>query len=129
MQIDPRFGVAALWLEASLRHKGVFKEAVALRRLFNPEAFPAIERTFQKHGFAPLLVECGEQFKQDGALVTAARCFAQAEQKEEALNLLESCRERGCFSLATLKVEPDFDPLRDDPPFRKLLHEAGLMQE
>ena len=129
MQIDPRFGVAALWLEASLRHKGMFKEAVALRQSFSPEDAQAIERTFQTRGFDPLLLEEGERFKQSGALVTAARCFAQAERKEEALVLLESCRERGCFSLASLKVEPDFDPLREDARFRKLLQDAGLTHE
>ena len=32
LQLDPKFGVALFWLEGSLRHKGMFKEAVALRQ-------------------------------------------------------------------------------------------------
>jgi len=126
LQIDPRFGVAALWLEASLRHKGMFKEAVALRKMFDPANAQAIERTFQTRGFSPLLIKGGEEFEQGGVLVTAARCYAQAGQKEKALALLENCRQRGCFSLATLRVEPDFDVLRDEPRFQKLVQEAGL---
>jgi tetratricopeptide (TPR) repeat protein len=129
LQIDPRFGVAALWLEASLRHKRMFKEAVALRQLFNPEDAQRIERKFRAQGFESLLLESGEQFKQGGVLVTAARCYAQAGHKEEALTLLETCRERGCFSLASLKVEPDFDVLRDEPRFRKLVQEIGLARD
>ena len=126
LQIDPRFGVAALWLEASYRHKGMFKEAVALRQMFNPAAAQEVESTFRTKGFAPLLIKSGEDFEQNGVLVTAARCYAQAGDKEKALALLEACRERGCFSLATLKVEPDFDVLRDEPRFQKLLLESHL---
>ena len=126
LQLDPRFGVAALWLEASLRHKGMFKEAVALRKAFDPANAQAIDRTFRTQGFTPLLMKSGEEFEKDGVLVTAARCYAQAGQKEKALTLLESCRERGCFSLASLKTEPDFDVLRDEPRFQKLLQQAGL---
>ncbi|MBI1740101.1 MAG: winged helix-turn-helix domain-containing protein [Acidobacteriales bacterium] len=126
LQIDPRFGVAALWLEASLRHKGMFKEAVALRQLFNPETAQAVERKFRTQGFQSLLLESCEQFQQNGALVTAARCYAQAQRKEQALTLLETCRERGCFSLATLNIEPDFDVLREEPRFRKLVQGVGL---
>jgi TolB-like protein/DNA-binding winged helix-turn-helix (wHTH) protein/Tfp pilus assembly protein PilF len=126
LQMDPRFGVAGLWLEAALRHKGMFQEAVALRQVFNPAEARAVEQTFRTQGFAPLLVKCGEEFEKDGVLVTAARCYAQAGQKEKALTLLESCRERGCFSLASLKVEPDFDGLREEPRFQNLLKQAGL---
>jgi TolB-like protein/DNA-binding winged helix-turn-helix (wHTH) protein/Tfp pilus assembly protein PilF len=129
LQIDPRFGVAALWLEASLRHKGMFKEAVALRQMFDPSNAQATERTFRTQGFTPLLVKGGEEFEKSGVLVTAARCYAQAGQKEKALTLLENCRQRGCFSLATLRVEPDFDVLREEPRFRKLVEAAGLAEK
>lgn len=126
LQLDPKFGVAALWLEASLRHAGRFKEAVALRQIFDPENAQATEHTFKTRGFDPLLVESGEEFQKAGALVTAARCYAQAGQKEQALTLLENCAERKCFSLASLKVEPDFDGLRDEPRFQKLMQHVGL---
>jgi TolB-like protein/DNA-binding winged helix-turn-helix (wHTH) protein len=126
LEMDPKFGVAALWLEASLRHTGRFKEAVALRQMFDPANAQATERTFKTQGFDPLLVASGEEFQKAGALVTAARCYAQVGRKEQALSLLESCAERRCFSLATLKVEPDFDGLRDEPRFRTLVQRVGL---
>jgi TolB-like protein len=126
LQIDPRFGVAALWLEASLRHKGMFKEAVALRQMFDPENASATEHKFKTQGVEALLVECGDEYQKAGALVVAARCYAQAGRKEQALTLLENCSEKRCFSLATLKVEPDFDVLREEPRFRKLVQGTGL---
>jgi Flp pilus assembly protein TadD len=43
-----------------------------------------------------------------------------------ALDLAEeACRERSGF-LTRFKVEPLFDPLRDEPRFKKLLHTIGL---
>jgi len=38
LELDPRFGIALFWLEGSLRHQGLLKEAVALRqRVSTPE--------------------------------------------------------------------------------------------
>jgi TolB-like protein len=127
LQIDPRFGVAMFWLEGSLRHKNLFKEAVALRQaVTTPEKAHIIGRTFKTDGFQPLLRDSAEGFKKDGALVEAARCYAQIGEKREALSLLEECYERRCSSIATLKAEPDFDVLQREPRFQSLLQRLGL---
>ena len=60
--------------------------------------------------------DSAEGFKKDGALVEAARCYAQIGEKSEALSLLEDCYERRCSSIATLKAEPDFDVLQHEAP-------------
>ncbi len=127
LQKDPKFLVALFWLEGSLRHKGMFKEAVALRQSVSPEKAQAIERTFKTDGFQTLLRDSGENFKKDGGLVEAARCFAQIGEKHEALKLLEDCYQRRCSSLATLKAEPDFEVLPQEPRFQDLLQKLGLM--
>ena len=127
LQIDPRFGVALFWLEGSLRHKQLFKEAVALRQaVTTPEKAQIIGRTFKTVGFEPLMRDSAEGFKKDGALVEAARCFAQIGEKSQALSLLEDCYERRCSSIATLKAEPDFDVLQHEPRFQSLLQRLGL---
>ena len=127
LQIDPRFGVAMFWLEGSLRHKKLFKEAVALRQaVTTPEKAQIIGRTFKTAGFEPLMRDSAEGFKKDGALVEAARCYAQIGEKSEALSLLEDCYERRCSSIATLKAEPDFDVLQHEPRFQSLLQRLGL---
>jgi TolB-like protein/tetratricopeptide (TPR) repeat protein len=127
LQMDPNFFVALFWLEGSLRHKGMFKEAVALRQAVYPEKAKAIEHTFKTDGFPPLLRESGENFKKGGALVEAARCYAQIGEKDEALALLENCYQHRCSSLATLKAEPDFEVLQQEPRFQDLLRKVGLM--
>jgi tetratricopeptide (TPR) repeat protein len=113
LQLDPGFGVALFWLEGSFRHKGMFKEAVVLRQaVATPEQAKVIAQKFKTAGFAALLREGGEKFKNGGALIEAARSYAAIGDKETALLLLEDCYQRRCSSIVTLKAEPDFDDLR-----------------
>jgi TolB-like protein/DNA-binding winged helix-turn-helix (wHTH) protein/Tfp pilus assembly protein PilF len=126
LDLDPKFGVALFWLEGSLRHKELFREAVALRQALHPEQSAALEEQFQKRGFPSLLRQNAEDFKKGGALVEAARCYAQIAEKDEAIALLQNCFEHRCSSLVTLKAEPDFDVLRGDSRFQELTRRLGL---
>jgi TolB-like protein len=127
LQLDPKFGVALFWLEASLRHKNLLQEAIALRlAISTPERAQNIRSTFQAAGFQGILREEGETFKNGGDLISAARCFAQIGEKHEALSLLEACYEHRCSSMATVKVEPDFDVLQSEIRFQNLLQRLGL---
>ncbi len=124
-EMDPRFSVALFWLEGSLRHQGLFHEAVELRQLVStPEQAQIIARTFERGGFNALLREGGERFRKSGALVIAARCYAQIGEKEEALALLEACALRRCSSLVNVIVEPDFDVLRAEARFQQLVRKV-----
>src|SRR5262249_28458086 len=51
LELDPRFGIALFWLEGSLRHQGLLKEAVALRQQVSPERAQIVARTFERDGF------------------------------------------------------------------------------
>ena len=126
LDLDPKFAVALFWLEGSLRHKQMFREAIDLRKAVFPEHAAALEKQFQTAGFQSVLRRDGDDFKNDGDLIQAARCYAQVAQKKEAIALLESCLQRRCSSMVTLKAEPDFDVLRDDVRFQKLVQQIGL---
>ena len=56
-----------------------------------------------------------------GALVNAACLRTKAGQKEEALELLERVFARGWGKRDWVEHDPDYDILRDDPRFQKLL--------
>ena len=102
------------------------KEAVALRQsASSPEQGRAIAERFQRGGFQALLRESGETFRKGGLLETAARCYAQAGDNDQAIALLEECSRRRCSDLVGVNVEPDFDGLRADPRFRELLRQIG----
>ncbi len=125
LELDPRFGIALFWLEGSLRHQGLLKEAVALRQqVSTPERAQTIARTFERDGFPALLRESGQAYRSSGSLIVAARCYAQAGDTEEALALLEACSLRRCSSLVNVLVEPDFDVLRPEPRFQQILHKV-----
>lgn len=126
LDLDPKFGVALFWLEGSLRHKEMFREAVALRQAVSPQKSQAIEQQFRKRGFQSLLRDNAEEFKKDRALVEAARCYAQVAQKDEAIAMLEDCFQHRCSSMVTVNAEPDFDALRSDARFQSLTHRIGL---
>ncbi len=127
LQMDPRFGIALFWLEGALRHKNLIKEAVALRQAVStPERARAIGQTFKTAGFAGLMRESAEEFKKEGALIEAARCYAQIGEKSEALALLEDCYEHRCPSMVTLLAEPDFDVLHPEARFQSLVQKLGL---
>ena len=115
------------WLDGALRHKALFKEAVALRQAASsdPEQAAVIARTFQRSGFRELLRMCGETYRKSGLLETAARCYAQIDETDTAIALLQDCARRRCSDLVSLNVEPDFDGLRDDPRFQELARKVG----
>ena len=129
LELDPQFGVALFWLEGSLRHKGLLQEAVALRQsVATAEQAEKIALTFQRAGFEELLRQGGERFRKSGMLEAAARCYAQVGETDEALALLEACAERRCTNVVSLDVEPDFDMLRSNPRFQKLVRLIRLPQ-
>ena len=56
----------------------------------------------------------------------AARAFARAGRHEEALDLLESARVLpGAIPAQELRHDPEWEPFRADPRFRRLLEEGG----
>ncbi len=55
------------------------------------------------------------------ALINGACLFAKAGQPEAALDLLERVFARGWGKRDWVEHDPDYDSLRDDPRFKRLL--------
>ena len=76
-----------------------------------------------------LLVELKSR-KQAGYVPAAAfvNAYLGLSEKDEALAWLEQAYKEQSNILQWIKVHPYFDPLRDDPRFKVLLHRVGLDQ-
>jgi Flp pilus assembly protein TadD len=55
-----------------------------------------------------------------------AKVYMALGDKESAFAWLQKAADRGQADLVSLKIEPDFDPLRSDPRYAALLRRVGL---
>lgn len=61
--------------------------------------------------------------------IYSAKIYALLGERDRALEWLrKSYNDRSIASLAEIKVDPEFDPLRSDPRFQDLLHRMNLSQ-
>jgi len=87
----------------------------------------AVEQAYRSSGYQGVVALQAEAEKRRGSPGFAARAYAQTgnKHKEEALALLEECYRLHLPGLGSLKVDPDFDPLRADPRYKDLLKRVG----
>ena len=55
-----------------------------------------------------------------------AMTYGQLNEKEQALAWLEKAYEERNYGMTSLKVDPIYDPLRDDPRFQSLLRRMNF---
>ena len=58
--------------------------------------------------------------------ITLAYVYAALDEKDEAIDWLEKGYQERAFSMQYLKVDPQWDKIRDDPRFRELIKKVGL---
>ncbi|MBS1851109.1 MAG: winged helix-turn-helix domain-containing protein [Acidobacteria bacterium] len=67
-----------------------------------------------------------ELYSEDvGVLINAGCLHARTGRKEEALSLLERVFAKGCGKKDWIEHDPDYDILRDDPRFQRLLEKLN----
>lgn len=127
LKLDPKFQAALMFLERAYRHKGMSAQAVSARlAAASPEEGQSIEHAYREYGLPGVLRVEAQAHQKTGAFFEAARCYAQAGERELAFALLEDGYMHHHPGLSRLKVDPDFDPVRLDPRFQDLLRRLGL---
>ncbi len=117
--------------------KGMYAEALAevesWRRLYdvpwNWAAQIYVYERLGRHGEAARALEKLEQFarqRPSESMPMLPTAYLGVNEKEKALAWLEKLLRERSGHIMTLKVDPLYDPIREDPRFQEVLRRAGL---
>jgi TolB-like protein/DNA-binding winged helix-turn-helix (wHTH) protein/Tfp pilus assembly protein PilF len=137
LELEPGFGSAEACLVKSYVLKGQYAEAFEAARKemvesgASGEEMAAIEQNDPKEGMKAIyrwqLNRRFEAAKQRALSSEGfAALYAAIGEKDKAFEWLEKAVKERDFSIASIKVDPDFDPLRSDPRFDALLKKIGF---
>jgi TolB-like protein/DNA-binding winged helix-turn-helix (wHTH) protein/Tfp pilus assembly protein PilF len=123
-EANPAFAPAPWRLSLSWEQKGEYEKAIAA----GDEGAPELRRAFASGGVRAYWQRKLEILLPDKYGSTAiARCYMHLGEREEALKTLEKgYRMRDPYLIFWLPIFEEFDPLRSDPRFQKMLHGLGF---
>jgi adenylate cyclase len=136
IELDPGFARAHRTLGEVYRVRGDYASAVEERAKFfdligQPQNGALIRAIFAKEGwlgFLRLVVAENSPLKDSNNNWVFAKAYVGLGEKDKALAELNKAYENRISSVLWLKVEPQLDPLRDDPRFQELLKRVGFPQ-
>jgi eukaryotic-like serine/threonine-protein kinase len=139
LELDPNFLPPHNFLPAAYEQKGMFEEAIAgFQRAITVQhgagadnALAGLAHTYAVSGrkteARKLLAELQRLSEQRYVPATSvALVYTGLGEKDKAFTWLDKAVEEHSFTLAYVKMEPRFDPLRSDPRFADLLHRINL---
>jgi serine/threonine-protein kinase len=137
LEMDPHFVLAHRRLGQTYEQKGMFDDAIAeFQKTLSTfagdtesiaalgHAYAASGRVAEAHAIIDNLTEYGKQRYIPSYF--NAQIHAALGQADQAFEWLEKSYEERYGFLIYLKVEPRFDPLRNDPRFEELTRRVGL---
>jgi tetratricopeptide (TPR) repeat protein len=133
--IDGTRASAYAWLGHCYRGKGMFRKAIATYQMAirlgdrSPSLRIFLGSAYAKAGDQRRARAILEELRTGGSYVAPgelAALYTSLGQRERAFALLEEAYALHDEQLQYLMVEPDFDPLRDDPRYGILLQRVGL---
>src|SRR5260370_1400694 len=130
LDIDAKFSPARRILEEVYAHMGKHKEAVAEREKAlslsgGPELAASIEEDFTKSGYKGVLQSWLEGLTELSkhsyvSSYSIAESYMRMDQKQKAFEWLEKAYEEHDSGLVSLAVEPMFENIPPDPPFKEI---------
>ncbi len=137
IELDPNFAGVHWSLGEVYEQKGMHREAVEeylrARTLWGEsvEKVEALRRAYEARGIKGFwqkhLVQLKETAKRGPALpLTFVSIYSRLGDKDQAFAWLEKAYEEHSGPLISLKVSPDYDPLRSDPRFQSLLRRMNF---
>jgi tetratricopeptide (TPR) repeat protein len=108
------------------------QRALELNGAHTPEQLADLKRTFEGQGAAAFFRKQAQMDEQSNASgkyrspLLIALAYTAAGDNNEALTWLEKAVEMHAAWLPELKLEPTYDPFRNDPRFVALLKRVGL---
>jgi tetratricopeptide (TPR) repeat protein len=131
LELAPRFAPAEVWLWVAYDHKGMKEEAFrhyirSMRLSGYGASADAVEGTYVKSGYAAAMRTAAEELNRLSKTRYVdtnqiAWLWVAAGEREEAVRWLEQAAERRAAVLIWLNVPGEWDTLRDDPRFQRLL--------
>jgi len=127
--LELKSDASAIWLSRACEMKGDYAAAFEafIQTQKDPQRVEAFRTTFETTGWRGVqrkFLEFSELDEQQGKVVNnykMAITFAQLGEKEQALVYLNKLVAERSWQVPMLAVDPQFDPLRGDPRFEKLL--------
>lgn len=137
LELDTRSLPALRWLAATYELRGMYPEAAAAQlRVFNleeqPEAGERFRRLYQTKGYLAAARFVDEEaiarFKRRPGRQSwnLAYSYARLGQNDEAFRYLEIAYEERDPGLLQIRVDPDFDNLRADARYHRLVQRIGF---
>ena len=130
MEVDPTFGAAHFRLAVSWEQKGEYLKAIEAHPDGKASELKAALASGGARGYwqRKLEILLRDRKPDDrGGFSPIARCYMRLGKREEALQTLEKAYQvRDSRLILWLPTYEEFDPLRSDPRFQKILHGLGI---
>jgi tetratricopeptide (TPR) repeat protein len=135
LSVPPRSGVALTALSNSLYMKGMYDELVDMsieERIKDPALREDLKRGYAENGYDWAqkrlndILEAGYGKPGGVPAIVLVHFCARTKDKDRVIHWLEKAYQQHDSNVPYLRIDPEFDFVRDDPRFRDIMRRVGL---